>query len=156
MFRRLVNLPFSVAGKAARAFQAREDARIAAQFGRVDDPGQVVNNTHVLPITYTTPASVQISAAAVMGRNVHWVDVREVSEIREHIAGAVHMPMLEANVRVSELPPDDMVVVYCENGAGSTKVACFFRDRGMEETWALEGGLPAWKAAGGAVVPGRS
>jgi len=88
MFRRLVNLPFSVAGKAARAFQAREDARIAAQFGRVDDPGQVVNNTHVLPITYTTPASVQISAAAVMGRNVHWVDVREVSEIREHIAGA--------------------------------------------------------------------
>lgn len=154
MLRRLVNLPFAVAGKAARAFQAREDARVAAQFGRVEDPGQLVNNTHALPFLHTPPEVVQITADQLAGRAIHWVDVRERSERAEVIPGAVHMPVLEANVRVSELPPDDLVVVYCDDGDRSTRVARFFRDRGMEDTWALSGGLDAWKAAGGAVQKG--
>ena len=70
MLRRLVNLPFAVAGKAARAFQAREDARVAAQFGRVEDPGQLVNNTHALPFLHTPPEVVQITAGQLAGRGV--------------------------------------------------------------------------------------
>ncbi len=153
MFRRLVNLPFAVAGKAARAFQAREDARTAATYGKAEDPGDVANNTHKLPPTQTPADVVQIAPAALVGRKVHWIDVREASERNEVIPGAVHMPILTVNVRVSELPPDETVVVYCNAGGRATQVACFFRDRGMEDTWALTGGLPAWIAAGGAVEP---
>ncbi len=152
MFKRLVNLPFAVAGKAARAFQAREDARTAAEFGRAEDPGQVANNTHVLPSVSTPAASVQVSVAGLPPGPIHWIDVREGAERTDWIEGAVHMPILTVNVRVSELPPDETVVVYCDDGARSTKVACFFRDRGMEDTWALQGGLSAWRAAGRPVV----
>lgn len=148
MFKRLVNLPFAVAGKAARAFQAREDARMAAEFGRAEDPGQVANNTHVLPTAITPPGAVQMRVGAVPDRAVHWIDVRDAAERVEWIPGDTHMPMLTANVRVSELPPEETVVVYCDDGVRSTQVACFFRDRGMEDTWALEGGLAAWRAAG--------
>ncbi|MSP56362.1 MAG: rhodanese-like domain-containing protein [Myxococcales bacterium] len=152
MLRRLVNFPFSVAGKAARAFQAREDARTAVQYGRTDDPGLVANNTHTLPPTQTEPELVQIAASATLGKAMYVLDVRDAGERFEVIPGSVHMPMLETNVRVSELPPDQTVVVYCTDGSRSTKVACFFRDRGMEDTWAITGGLVAWKAAGGKVA----
>jgi rhodanese-related sulfurtransferase len=152
MFKRLVNLPFAVAGKAARAFQAREDARLAAAFGKAADPGMVANNTHVLPAVLTPAASVQMLVADLPGRAVHWIDVRDEAERAEWIDGATHMPMLTANVRVSELPPDETVVVYCDDGTRATQVACFFRDRGMEDTWALQGGLAAWKAAGRSTV----
>ncbi len=148
MLKRLVNLPFAVAGKAARAYQAREDARTAAAFGRAEDPGMVANNTHVLPAVSTPRDAVQMRVAALGAGTVHWVDVRDEAERDEWIEGATHMPILTANVRVSELPPDETVVVYCDDGVRSTQVACFFRDRGMEDTWALEGGLAAWKAAG--------
>ena len=46
-----------------------------------------------------------------------------------------------------ELP----VIVYCSDGARSLDAVRFFRERGMEETWALAGGLAAWTAAGGPV-----
>lgn len=152
MLKRLVNLPFAVAGKAARAFQAREDARTAAEFGRAADPGQVANNTHVLPAVTTPPGDVQLAVDALPAGPIHWVDVREAGERKDWIEGAVHMPILTVNVRVSELPPDETVVVYCDDGARSTKVACFFRDRGMEDTWALQGGLAAWRASGRPLV----
>ena len=35
------------------------------------------------------------------------------------------------------------------DGADSSRAVAFFRERGMEDTFALEGGLPAWIAAGG-------
>ncbi len=154
MLRRLVNLPFAVAGKAARAFQAREDARTAAQYGRAEDPGMVANNTHTLPATLTPPAEVQIAASAVIGRAVFVIDVRNADERAEVIPGSLHMPMLETNVRVSELPPEQRVVVVCSDGTRATKVACFFRDRGMEDSWALTGGIPAWRSAGGPLEAG--
>jgi rhodanese-related sulfurtransferase len=62
------------------------------------------------------------------------------------------MPMHEVGVRVSELPWDQLVVAYCDDGVQSRQAVAFFRERGMEDTVVLAGGLAAWRAAGGEVV----
>jgi rhodanese-related sulfurtransferase len=152
MLKRLVNLPFSIA---ARAFQEREDAKIREKYGPTRDPGDVpvtdrVGNGNEL--TGVDPQSCRMDAAdavrAARGtRPVAFVDVRV--EPRAGIAGAIHMPLAEANMRVSELPPDQLVVVFCDDGTLSARAASFFRERGMEDTFWIGGGLGAFRAAGG-------
>lgn len=64
------------------------------------------------------------------------------------------MPLDTVGIRVSELPTDRMVIVTCENGAESLQATRFFRERGMEDTWFLSGGLAAWRKAGGPMEQG--
>ena len=64
------------------------------------------------------------------------------------------MPLDTVGIRVSELPTDRMVVVVCEDGGQSLEATRFFRERGMEDTWVLAGGLGAWRKAGGTLVRG--
>lgn len=161
MFRRLINLPFAVAGKAARAFQEREDARTREKFKTEHDPG-AIENRHSAALTETTldPSTVTMDVTAVralLGQNtpVAFVDVRAESAWKAgHIPGAMSMPMATVNIRVSELPTDQMVIAFCENGAESLQAVTFFRERGMEDTWVLAGGMAAWRAAGGPTEKG--
>ena len=153
-----MNLPLTVASRAARAFQDREDARAREKYGETQDPGAVavggdqaareVNEADVSVGGLTMTATAVRSALAK--RPIAWVDVRSEPEwAAGHIKGALHMPMVEINVRVSELAWDQLVIAVCADGADSSRAVAFFRERGMEDTFALEGGLPAWIAAGG-------
>lgn len=161
MFKRLINLPFSVATRAAKAFQDREDARLKEKYGTADDPGDVAISAApaVAPVTTgevdLAACRMETAAAlkAVNGKSpVAFVDVRSADRRRiGSIAGAVHMPMNEIGIRVSELPPDQLVIAFCDDGAESAKAVAFFRERGMEDTWWLAGGLAAWRAAGGRI-----
>jgi rhodanese-related sulfurtransferase len=158
MLRRLVNLPFSVAARAARAFQEREDARTREKYGATQDPGDVAvsDKPAVGPDVSGDPASVRMSAADAVaavraGRNAVFVDVREAVG-RESIAGANHMPLTEVGIRLSELSDDQLVIAFSDTDAASTRAVLFFRERGIEDAWVLVGGLAAWKAAGGTVV----
>lgn len=154
-----MNLPFSVASRAARAYQEREDAKIRAQYGSGADPGKIgVAGATVTPSSEVSAEAVQLDAAqargwVAQGRKVEFVDVRTAAEVAAgpRVAGAVHMPMDTLNVRVSELSWEVPVVVLCDDGRRSTDAVRFFRERGMEDTWALRGGIAAWAAAGGAV-----
>jgi rhodanese-related sulfurtransferase len=159
MFRRLVNLPFSVATRAARAFQEREDARAREKYGATPDPGDIAASASVSRGPALSggidPESVRMDAAAAAaavreGRPVFFVDVREAR--RDTIPGANHMPLSEVSTRVSELSDDQLVVAYCADGTASLHATLFFRERGIEDAWVLAGGLAAWKAAGGATT----
>lgn len=159
MLRRLMNLPLTVASRAAKAFQDREDARTKEKYATAHDPGSVpVGAPEVAPQVAAVDTSAwNLSVAAVRAaaaeRPVAWVDVRGAGAWAEgHVRGAIHMPMTEINVRVSELPWDQWVVAVCDDGRLSAQAVAFFRERGMEDTFVLEGGLAAWKAAGGEVV----
>jgi rhodanese-related sulfurtransferase len=156
MLRRLVNLPFSLATRAARAFQEREDARTrdlhaateAAAAAAAASLSDRVGNAADLGTFDATNCRMDLERARALAggtQPVAWVDVRAVLDGRA-LPGAIHMPVAEANVRVSELPPDVPVVVYCEDGRESARATVFFRERGMEETWWLAGGLAAWHA----------
>jgi len=157
MFRRLVNLPFSVATRAARAFQEREDAKLREKYGVTQDPGDIAN-THTPPSAPKVyieldPATIRMDAASVrgaqgQGRNVCIVDLRE-RRGGESISGALHMPLSEISTRLSELSDDQLVVGFADDDEAATQGVLFFRERGIEDSWILIGGLARWKAAGG-------
>ncbi len=159
MFRRLVNLPFSVATRAARAFQEREDAKARDRYGATQDPGDLANTLapgKAPPLESTLdPAAVRMEASAVRGaqgegRNVVIVDVRE-RRVGEAIPGSLHMPLSEVSIRVSELSDDQLVAAWSDDDAAATHAVLFFRERGIEDAWVIPGGLARWKAAGGPV-----
>ena len=159
MLKRLLNLPFTVASKAARAYQEHEDAKVRAKHGGGVDPGTIGVAGSAVSASAQIPAeAVRLPVSAALewqreGRKIEFVDVRDAAEraAEPGIHGAVHMPMDSINVRVSELSWEIPVIAYCSDGRRSTEAVRFFRERGMEDTYALAGGLAAWVAAGGAV-----
>jgi hypothetical protein len=116
MLRRLMNLPLTVASKAAKAFQDREDARTKAKYGTAHDPGDVPVGAESEAPPPSAELAPELGALEVMGeqqsgRAVAFVDVRDGSRwAAGHIRGAIHMPVGEINVRVSELPWDALVI----------------------------------------------
>lgn len=79
------------------------------------------------------------------GRDVYFLDIREPHEINYgHILGAALLPMNSVPQRISEIPKDATVVVYCAAGARSYGVAHYLRDNGVPEAWSLIGGIGAW------------
>lgn len=162
MIGRLINLPFKVLGKVSRAVQERNDAAMKAQHG-----GGVATDNYdgfedrdvlgeALPTDFE-PGPLEIDPARVLadvkaGKPVLFVDVRKAPAFNAgHIGGALHMPIGTVHIRLAELPPDIRVVLYCDDGKKSRDAAIFVRHRGLEDTWMLSGGLPAWRRAGGEV-----
>jgi rhodanese-related sulfurtransferase len=82
------------------------------------------------------------------------LDVREDDE-RELavIEPSLHIPMREVPQRLSELPKDREIVVYCHSGARSAMVAGFLEARGYREVANLSGGIDAWSMRVDPAVP---
>ena len=80
------------------------------------------------------------------------VDVRGVDEYASgHLPAARHIPASELAQRLDELPRERPVVTYCtmrhRGDSRSEHAAALLRERGYDAR-ALDGGLPAWEAAG--------
>ncbi|MBI4345575.1 MAG: rhodanese-like domain-containing protein [Elusimicrobia bacterium] len=78
------------------------------------------------------------------------VDVRDrESYEREHIAGAINIPLDQLSSRLRELPKDKTVVCYCWNitCAMATKACLELAHKGYK-VQELLGGIDRWKAAG--------
>lgn len=160
MLRRLLNLPLTVASRAARAFQDREDARSRAQHNTAHDPGTLHMRAGPTPADPNTTvddgsfAMDTVTVAALLGQKtpLAFVDVRPAEAFAAGtLPGASSMPLDEVGIRVSELPTDRMVIVCCDDSRQSLEATRFFRERGMEDTWYLSGGLRAWTRAGHAL-----
>ena len=80
--------------------------------------------------------------------NYLFVDVRTVSEYEDgHIEGAILIPVSEIDDRLSELPRDRPIIVYC-NGSSCNRsgaAAEFLINNGFTEVYDLEGiGINEW------------
>lgn len=70
------------------------------------------------------------------------IDIREPHELRQgHGRGALLLPMNEVPQRLSELPRDRPLVVYCAAGARSWGVTHYLREQGFAEAVSLAGGF---------------
>lgn len=81
------------------------------------------------------------------------LDARRSDALRDHPLGlplAVPLLLDETPLRLPDLPRDTPVVAYCacSGQASSTRVALLMLARGYRDVGVLEGGLPAWEAAG--------
>jgi adenylyltransferase/sulfurtransferase len=90
------------------------------------------------------------------GENVYLLDVRTPEELTEHgaIEGYVNIPIDELEARVSEVPKDRKVVVYCMRGGRASRGADLLAKEGHS---GIEfGGITAWKEHGYPVVEPKS
>ena len=106
-----------------------------------------------------TPAQ----AMALVGRpDVAFIDLRETGERQKHgsIPGALHAPYgdLPQNIRAGGIlhelarATDKRIVFYCAFGERSAMAVQAAHDAGMIAALHVDGGLDAWKRAGGALA----
>jgi rhodanese-related sulfurtransferase len=108
------------------------------------------------PPSAESRALAPVEAAHVADMPGAWIlDVRAPgSDTHEDIAGAMHIPLAELDVRRADLPQDKerMILVYCNHGDRSAKAVDYLLRRGYRNVYSVRGGLEAWKAAGFPVV----
>jgi sulfur dioxygenase len=99
-------------------------------------------------------------AIALTGRSdASFIDLREASECQKHgsIPGALHAPYgdLQNNIRAGGLlnelarRGDRRIVFYCAFGERSAMAVQAAQDAGLAAAVHIEGGIDAWKKAGG-------
>jgi len=91
-------------------------------------------------------------AARLLAQGAALIDVRELEEWQTGRAPeAVHIPLGELVVRLSELPTDRKLIMVCRSGGRSGTAAATLVERGLPAL-NLAGGMQAWKAASFPVV----
>jgi len=105
--------------------------------------------------------SVDNAIALIGAEDVVFVDIRDVRELEREgrIPGAFHMPrgMLEFWVDPESpyhkdiFDQDKRFVIYCAAAWRSALATATAKRMGLEKTFHMDGGLGAWKKAGGPV-----
>lgn len=83
------------------------------------------------------------------------IDVRSPEETARGIlpqAQEVNFYDADFRSRISTLPKDKPVFVYCRSGNRSGQAMAQLKDMGFREVYNLQGGIGAWRAAGLPVV----
>jgi glyoxylase-like metal-dependent hydrolase (beta-lactamase superfamily II)/rhodanese-related sulfurtransferase len=97
------------------------------------------------------------AAAAPGDRAPLMVDVRAPGERQEkRIAGSVGIPLTQLSSRLSELPADRPLIVYCAGGYRSSIAASLLQSRGFNQVSEIAGGITAWAAGNLPVETSRS
>jgi len=102
------------------------------------------------PMPWNAPKTADISVQdfAEHRAEFYLLDVREQDEWEEgHLAGATLVPLGQLPRRLTEMPKDRSIVVYCAVGGRSAHAAAFLRERGYD-AHNMRGGMRAWMMAG--------
>lgn len=92
--------------------------------------------------------SVQDLAAAVQ-EGAYVLDVREDIEFAEgHVQGSTLIPLAQLSSRVSELPTNQPIYVFCRSGNRSRQASEILIKAGLKDVKNVEGGIIAWQGAG--------
>nr|WP_209262360.1 rhodanese-like domain-containing protein [Thiorhodococcus minor] len=83
------------------------------------------------------------------GEGVLLVDIRTPAEMGQGmIPDALQLPMHLIPMRMSELPKDRDVVLYCRSGARSYQACAYMMQQGYDRVLNLRGGIIAWARHG--------
>jgi rhodanese-related sulfurtransferase len=94
-------------------------------------------------------------AAELRSQGAFILDVRRQDEWDQfHIPGATLVTLDELPNRLSEVPKDKKIVVYCRTGVRSAKGRDILRQAGYPQVTSLDGGITAWQAQGQQVTTG--
>lgn len=106
--------------------------------------------------TTVLPDEVSVTRAAELrDSGVMMLDVREPEEWNQaHIPGAVLIPLGELQSRLSEVPANQPVVVYCRTGHRSASGRDILKAAGYTNVTSMAGGITAWISQGLPTVSG--
>ncbi len=159
MLDRLINLPFKIIGKAARAVQERQDAvdreraeqMTAASRSRSNSPAVEVPDDFETGDLSRSPDDVaEMLAQLSSGKlKVLVIDIRDAAAFKAgHIPGSLSMPFSTLGLDLAELPPLTRFITICDDVERSRLAARFLRHRGFDDSWFLAGGSAAWRDGG--------
>ena len=81
------------------------------------------------------------------------VDIRTPAEIAQGmIPDALQLPMHLIPIRMSEIPKNRDVVIYCRSGARSYQACAYLMQQGYGRVLNLRGGIIAWARHGLPIV----
>ena len=76
------------------------------------------------------------------------IDVRTPGEYNSgHIAGSVNIPVDDLQRRLSQVPQNQPIIVYCRSGNRSAQAASILADAGYPDVYDL-GGIITWEQQG--------
>lgn len=97
--------------------------------------------------------SINLHEQLQSGTDIRVVDIRTPAEMaRGVIPQASPLPMHLIPLRVSELPKDRGIVLYCHSGARSYHACSFLLQQGFDKVLNLRGGITAWAQHGLEIV----
>ena len=74
------------------------------------------------------------------------IDIREAWEREIYNIGGIHIAMGDIPAKLSEIPKDKDVVMYCEKGIRSVITIQRMEAMGFNNLYNLSGGMKAWKS----------
>ncbi|RZI45362.1 rhodanese-like domain-containing protein [Candidatus Finniella inopinata] len=78
-------------------------------------------------------------------KNICVVDVRQDWEYKLcALPDSLHIPLMELDDRLEEIPPSHTIVVICHHGIRSQQGALQLIKAGFKEVFNLTGGIDAW------------
>jgi sulfur-carrier protein adenylyltransferase/sulfurtransferase len=112
-----------------------------------EEPGQRVVSSAAM---FGAPRVPEITVEDLKGRRdrgeaLVLVDVREPHEHAiSDLSGSVKIPLATLPQSLSNLSPEDEIVVYCRTGGRSAQAVGFLRQRGFSKSFNLAGGINLW------------
>ena len=96
-----------------------------------------------------TGLSVKDAVNLVNRENAVFVDVRSADSYRSgSIPSARNLPAADFEQKAGTLPRNKPLILVCDNGRESAKMADALRSKNTENVYTLAGGMGAWKADG--------
>ena len=82
-------------------------------------------------------------------KDYYLIDVRTKEEYSQgHLGGAALIPVDEIKNRLTEIPKDKPVIVYCKSGARSMQAANILVSNGFKTVYNMTGGIEEWQKEG--------
>jgi rhodanese-related sulfurtransferase len=98
--------------------------------------------------------SAALQSRLAAGDDVHLIDIRTPGEVAQGmIPGAAHLPMHLIPLRLSELPRDKELILYCRSGARSYHACSYLAQQGFDNLVNLRGGIVGWARGGFEIAP---
>lgn len=102
--------------------------------------------------TAQVPQLTPAQGMALLERGALLIDVREDDEWQAgHAPEAMHIPLDQLGVRISEVDAARALLIICRSGRRSDLAAAALCHAGYQAA-NLSGGMQAWQQAGGAIV----
>ncbi len=90
-----------------------------------------------------------LQARIAAGDEFILLDIRSAGELAQGmLPDADHLPMHLIPLRISELPKDKDVVLYCHSGARSYHACAYLAQQGYDNVINLRGGILGWARSG--------
>ena len=117
----------------------------------------IVISQQPAPAITQLPPEITVAQTVDKQKNGAFIlDVREPSEwAQAHIQGATLIPLGSLANRLSELPKDRQIVVYCHSGNRSAQGRDILKNAGFTQVTSMAGGITAWQAQGQPVITGQ-